>query len=311
MIRHLLNNEIDYERWDDCISRAWNGNIYAYSWYLDIVCEGWSALVAGDYEQVMPLTTGRKYGITYLYQPPFTQQHGVFSISAANQTDDFLEELSQHYRFAEINLNRYNQTNHPRFRVAMKKNYELELVQSWEELRKAYQSNTIRNIRKAEQSRISIVENADPQGIIEIFRNEKGREIKKLEGRHYQMLEKLIYRSVYKNAAYVLGAYDAHNRLCAGVFLLRSHNKIILIFSANNHIARQTGAMHMLIDRIVQKFSGQALTLDFEGSEIPGLARFYSSFGSFETRYPALYFNNLPLHFRFALKAMKMLGFKK
>lgn len=310
MIRYLQNNEIDYKRWDDCIDRAWNGNIYAYSWYLDIVCEGWNALVAGDYEQVMPLTSGKKHGVAYLYQPPFTQQSGVFSTSAANTTDEFLEELSHQYHFAEINLNRFNQAGHPKFRVSMKRNYELELLRSWEELRKGYQSNTIRNIRKAEQSQISIMENADPISIIEMFRNEKGREIKKMGSRQYQMLEKLIYRSIYKNAAQVLGAYDVHNRLCAGVFLLVSHQRIIMIFSANNKIARQTGAMHMLMDRIIQKNAGQALTLDFEGSEIPGLARFYASFGSVETFYPALYYNKLPLHIRFALKAMKLLGLK-
>ncbi len=311
-IRYLQNSEIDYEKWDECISRSFNGNVYAWSWFLDIVCEGWEALVMGDYEQVMPLTSGRKYGINYLYQPPFTQQLGVFSGSSPGilPAGDFLESLRAHFRFAEINLNRHNKINHPSFKVQMKKNYELDLIQPWEELRKNYTENTTRNIRKAGNYGISIVENADPAGIIAMFRREKGKEIKKLGDKQYQMLEKLIYRSSYKNVAMVAGAYDPNNQLCAGAFLVISHQRVVFLFSANNKIARQHGAMHLLVDRIIKKYAGQALTLDFEGSEIPGLARFYASFGSSETLYPSLVYNRLPGIIRFAVRTLQFLGLK-
>jgi hypothetical protein len=63
----------------NAIARSFNGIVYAYSWYLDIVSPGWDALVKDDYKSVMPLTWRKKYGIKYLYQPFFTQQLGVFS----------------------------------------------------------------------------------------------------------------------------------------------------------------------------------------------------------------------------------------
>jgi hypothetical protein len=312
MIRFLQNSEIDYEKWDNCIMHAFNGNMYAWSWYLDIVCEGWDALVLNDYEHVMPVTAGKKYGISYLYQPPFTQQLGVYSAlpSGGNITEDFLEELSRHFRFAEINLNRYNQANHPDFHVQMRRNYELELIRPVEELRKNYASNTTRNIRKAEGEGISIVENVDPQSIINMFRNEKGSELKQMGDKHYMMLDRLMYRASYKKIAFIVGAFDPNNQLCAGAFLLKSHHRIVFLFSANNSVSRQTGAMHLLIDGIIQKYAGQALTLDFEGSEIPGLARFYAGFGSAETFYPSLVYNQLPLHIKAAMQAMKFFGLK-
>lgn len=312
MIKYLLNSEIDYDKWDACISRAFNGNVYAWSWYLDIVCEGWCALVKGDYEQVMPVTAGKKYGISYLYQPPLTQQLGLFSTTRGSvlAADDFLEELSQHYHFAEINLNHYNKISHPAFKLQMRRNYELDLIKPLDELKKNYASNTVRNIRKARKAGISIVDNVDPGSIIAMFRKEKGLELKKLGNKQYKMLEKLIYRSTYKKMTMITGAFDSSNQLCAGAFLLKSHHKLVFLFSANNHTARQSGAMHLLIDNVIQKYAGQPITLDFEGSQIPGLARFYAGFGSAETFYPSLYYNRFPLPLRLAIRMMQLLGMK-
>ncbi|HPK04641.1 MAG TPA: hypothetical protein PK908_01975 [Bacteroidales bacterium] len=312
MIRFLINSEIDYNKWDNCIERSYNGNLYAWSWYLDLVCEGWDAIIAGDYEQVMPVTAGKKYGIKYLYQPPFTQQLGIFSTTPESgySNNDFLEILTHHYRFAEINLNRYNRINNNNFKINFRKNYELDLIKPYEQLQGNYSENTRRNIKKAVKEGINISENSDHRSIIKIFRQEKGREIKKMGERHYKILEKLIYRSLYKNIATVSGAFTHENRLCAGVFIIRSHHRLVLIFSANNSIARNTGAMHLLIDSIIKKYAGQALTLDFEGSEIEGLARFYAGFGSAETRYPALQYNNLPFFVKLIIEAMKRTGLK-
>jgi hypothetical protein len=55
-IRYLKRNEIDTIQWDNCIHNAPNGLIYARSFYLDTMAENWSALVAGDYQYVMPMT---------------------------------------------------------------------------------------------------------------------------------------------------------------------------------------------------------------------------------------------------------------
>ena len=50
---------IDKKHWDDCISKSFNGNVYAWSWYLDIVHPKWEALVENDYERVMALPSLR------------------------------------------------------------------------------------------------------------------------------------------------------------------------------------------------------------------------------------------------------------
>jgi hypothetical protein len=79
MINYLKHTEIDKALWDECIAQSVNRRVYAFSWYLDIVCPGWDALVGDNYMHVFPLTHRRKWGVGYLYQPFFAQQLGLFS----------------------------------------------------------------------------------------------------------------------------------------------------------------------------------------------------------------------------------------
>ena len=75
-IRHLSHKSIDKEKWDQVISAANNGLIYAKSWYLDIVSPNWEALVSDDYNFVFPIPIKRKYKLPYIVQPPLAQQIG-------------------------------------------------------------------------------------------------------------------------------------------------------------------------------------------------------------------------------------------
>nr|MBU9937149.1 hypothetical protein [Ferruginibacter sp.] len=99
-IRYLTYRQIDKPKWDACIDGAYNGLIYAYSFYLDSMAKHWDALVLNDYEAVMPLTWNKKYGIHYLYQPPFTACLGVFGkqLNAAT-VSDFLKSIPPKFRY--------------------------------------------------------------------------------------------------------------------------------------------------------------------------------------------------------------------
>src|ERR1700676_3681504 len=99
-IRYLERNEIDADKWDHCILNAPNGLIYARSFYLDSMAENWSALVEGDYQQVMPLTWNKKFGFRYLYQPYFTKSLGVFGKSSLPfEISSFLNAVPEKFKY--------------------------------------------------------------------------------------------------------------------------------------------------------------------------------------------------------------------
>src|SRR5258708_22965055 len=108
-IRYLPHNEIDKAKWDKCMDEADNGLIYGYSFYLDQMAKHWDALVANDYETIMPLTWNKKSGIHYLYQPAFTAYLGVFGKNLMETlTGNFIQAIPKKLKLIEISLNHGN-----------------------------------------------------------------------------------------------------------------------------------------------------------------------------------------------------------
>lgn len=307
MIKYLKYNEIDKNKWDECIRTSFNGNIYAYSWYLDIVCESWEALVENDYERVFPLTTGRKFGVDYLYQPFFTQQLGVFSknILTKGVVDKFIFSIPEKYKFAEILFNTFNKIDDKEFQVTPQLNHELDLISSYRILSRHYSKNTKRNITKAEKAGLTIVKNVKPDEIIKLFRKNRGKTVKTLKEKNYKVLSRLIYTAIYRGLAQIYGAYTKNNQLCSAVVFIEGNKKAVFIFSGSSSEARENGAMPFLIDAFIKDNSGKHLTLDFDGSNDPNLARFYKGFGSKEVNYYKLQINKLSGFSKYALRVYK------
>lgn len=307
MIKYVIHENIDKKRWDDCIKESFNGLIYGYSWYLDIVAENWNGLIEDDYQAVFPLIAGKKFAISYLYQPKFTQQLGVYSKKHLTQekVDNFIAAIPSHYKFAEFNLNTHNKSTGKNVVLTPNKNHELDLIDTYVNIKKGYSQNTRRNIKKAVEEKVQIDQNIKPDDIINLFRLNKGKNIKQLVEADYRTLGRLVYSSQYKGKAQIMGAYTQFNELCAGAIFLKSHNRAIFLFSATSDLAKQNGAMSLLIDTFIKQNAGKPITLDFEGSNDPNLARFYKSFGSTETMYNQLSFNRLPFITRFAVNMIK------
>jgi hypothetical protein len=295
-IRYIKYKDIDLQRWDHCISQAFNGNIYGYSWYLDSVCEHWDALIEGDYDRVFPLVYRKKYGISYLYQPFLSQQLGLYSRPDLNPgiVDSFLGNIPEHYKLIEIQLNQYNKPSHRDFQVRMRLNLELDLIQSYKDLNVRYSQNLKRNLKQAVREGWIIQNDLKITELIKLFRENRGRDIENLRDDDYRRLTYVCESCIRRGSLITLAANDRQGTLHAGVIFARSHHKVILLFSATDSVARQKGGMPLLIDTVIQQFSGSALTLDFEGSEDENLARFYKSFGATESYYPFIRKDTLP-----------------
>ncbi|MGC8866239.1 MAG: hypothetical protein ACP5O2_11030 [Bacteroidales bacterium] len=308
IIRHLRYDEIDKAKWDWCISMAFNGNVYAYSWYLDIVAYGWEALVQGDYQTVFPLPVRSKWGIAYLYQPKFVQQLGVFSIGRLDEyrVEAFLKAIPGYIRFGRFNLNMHNKVKETRqVKMQLLPNIQLNLLKDMVDLRKAYAENTRRNIQKAHKNGLTISEWIKPEDVVSLFRATKGHEVRAWGERDYRRLTHLMHTLMHRAAGISLGVYTSSNELCAAAFFAISHQRLILLLSAVNEVGRQSGAMHFLIDQAISRKQNDCQILDFEGSRNPNLARFYASFGAETFYYPLVELNRFPQFLKPILKIFK------
>ena len=296
MINYVNHTRIDKRLWDDCISRSLNRRVYAFSWYLDVVCPGWDALIEDDYAGVFPLTFGRKWGISYLYQPYFAQQLGLFSINriTTEMVGCFLRAIPEKFRFVEIQMNDMNHFESPEWYFTRRVNHELEITAGYEALTGGFSQNTRRNIRKSKQVDLLPVTTTSVDQLIGLFRENYGEREGKLKPGHYQILRTLIVYCIDHQKGYIQGVADRNGTLSAAAFFLLDGGHVYFLFAASGKQARENGAMFFLIDHFLAENAGKFGLLDFEGGNDPNLGRFYKGFGAKEVFYPAVCSNRLP-----------------
>jgi hypothetical protein len=309
VITYLNRQQIDNEKWDGCIDRSFNGNLYGHSWFLDIVADDWDALVENDYERVFPLVHRRKLSISFIYQPFFTQQLGLYSTTRLDTgtVSTFLRAIPDQFRHIEMNLNTLNKADEAEFRLIPQLNHELDLIRDYKTIREGYSENLLRNIKKGEKAGLTVSKNIKPDDIIELFRKNRGKQIRHLRDKDYLRLKRLAYTCMYRGIANIQGVYNAQNQLVAGAFFIISNRKAIFLFSGLGEEGRKAGAMPFLIDRYIHSHAGQHLTFDFDGSNDEDLARFYKSFGSKECFYQRLEMNRLPALLTIGAKLYRLL----
>lgn len=301
-IKYLTNGQVDKQKWDACIDQASNGLIYAYSAYLDSMAKNWDALVLGDYEAVMPLTWNKKYGIHYLYQPPFTACLGIFGQQLhAAVVNDFLQAIPVKFKYWDIYLNHGNFFKLAGFALYERMNYVLPLNAPYESLQDNYKDNIKRNIKRSEKLDLIINKNIAVAEVLLLAR-EQSKDFAALapeDFEHFQKLYLLLYK---KEKATTYGVYTKEGQLIAAAVFFFSHNRAYYILVGNHPNGKTLGASHALINAFIKDHAGQNLLLDFEGSDISSLARFYSSFGSKEEKYSAIKLNRLPAPFKWFKK---------
>ncbi|MEI8059704.1 MAG: hypothetical protein WCG67_06055 [Ferruginibacter sp.] len=292
-IQYISYRDIDKIKWDACIDASANGLIYSYSFYLDTMSKHWDALVLNDYEVVMPLTWNKKFGIYYLYQPPFTASLGIFGNSiSAEIINAFLKAIPKKFSYWDIYLNHGNYFQLADFNLYQRMNYILPLNNSYENIYNGYRKNIQRNIKKCEQLQCIIKKEVLVEDVIALS-NEHSRSFSKLGIDDFERVKK-IYTLLYQTKkAITYGVYQNKKLLASAAFFF-SHGRAYYILIGNHPDGKTIGASHALIDAFIKDHANQNLILDFEGSDITNLAFFYSSFGALEEKYTGIILNRLP-----------------
>ena len=301
-IQLLKRKEIEDSKWNNCISNAGNGLIYGYSYYLDAMVKHWDALVLGDYDTVMPLTRNKKYGIHYLYQPPFTASLGVFGNNISPPLlNDFLLAIPKKFRYWDISLNHGNFFQLSGFNLYERINYTLSLKDNYDSIAECFRDNIKRNVKKSEQLKDSIQKDINVEAVI-VLAKEQLQHFTNLSDSDFEQFKKLFGILYDKEMATSYGIRTSSGQLIASAAFFFSHQRAYYILVGNHPNGKTSGASHALINTFIKDHAGQNVLLDFEGSDIRNLAFFYSSFGATEEKYAAIKLNRLPLYLRWLKK---------
>ena len=80
-----------------------------------------------------------------------------------------IEKATESFKYLEFNLNYQNKIEYLSGNLRKRKNFELSLNDSFENLFKNYHSNTKRNIKKSEKENLTLRTGNSPTQIIQTF----------------------------------------------------------------------------------------------------------------------------------------------
>ena len=290
-IRYLERRDIDKSKWDACIRKAPNQNIYGYAAYLDTMAVNWDALIINNYEAVLPLPWKKKFGICYLYTPRFTSPLAVYGqIPSSIEMKHILNQVPRKFRLWDLNLS--NDLSAFSASAVKRKNHLLHLLPSYDTLRKNYRASYRNLLNQAEEAGQQVSKEISIETIIKLT-----AEKNIIEGTNaddYSRFHSLYKHLEKKGEAVCYGNFSPEKNLLAAAVFFIAQNRIYYMLAWNNEEGRQKGASHQLIDAVIKENAGKDIWLDFEGSDIPGIAFFFEGFGAQPEYYYYLRENRLP-----------------
>lgn len=309
MIHYLRHNQIDKQKWDDCVAASETGVLCVLSWYLDIVSPGWHALVeeqADQYITIMPLTGNSKMGFRRLGSPHFCQQLGIVSTElpvSGQVVQKFLSEAVQRFRF--VHNYKFVTENTPgltqlagQFQLQQRQTRYLALNKPYTDLYGGYNRDRKMNLKRAQKAGLAMEESTDIEPMLDFF---KAHVAHKVVGGvaepTYQMLRDL-FTQMQKRGFGKLFYTSINGKLNAGCLFAHYNGKISYTFNAADETGRVTNGRTLMLDEVIRQHANSANIFDFESPAIEQIDQFYASFGATQVQYYALHHNNLPLPIR-------------
>ena len=307
----LSRADIDDERWNTFITNAGQSVVYGYSWYLDVVCEDWQALIwpsPDNYQIVIPLPLKRKWGMVVLQQPLFCQYLGFFSVKEITpvQRDVFLDKLSS--SFAYISAYSFNPGNTAMLNSALLQSFQftcrenqthwLSLAEPMPQIQASYSSDRKLNLKRAEKYDWFVEERRDIIPLIRLFKRHHAAQMQGgVRPEAYRTLAVLFEVLSAKHAATIYYA-SRNNEVHAGAMFVQAGKTGVYLFNAADQTGRCGNARTFLLNKFFQAQAGKLQNFDFETPEKLSVSSFYKSFGAAGITYFAIRKNELYFPFK-------------
>jgi hypothetical protein len=298
-IKYVKRSQIDSVRWNKCISEATNPKIYAFSWYLDCMVEHWDALILGDYEAIMPLPWKSKFGLRYIYHPPFIQQLGLFSSKIDIDIFDFIAAIPKYFVKVDYFFScKVFDEQYEKYTVR-KKNFILDLNEPYANIERSYRVDLKRNLKSAEKNGCTIAKlgiESIPL-VIKIYREAYGKHYGHFTNEIFERFEDLMLKSFENKMGSIYVVNLPSQNIGAICFTINDLHRIYYLMGAPSVEGKNNKAVPFLINEIIEENAEKKLLFDFEGSEIRSVASFYEKF-------------NPDTEYYYHLKNYNILGFK-
>jgi len=283
MIKIVHRNQIDSGVWDNFIERSLQRNIYALSWYLDLMPKRWGAVIEFDkslnYVTVLPFQLKSVYGIDIVDQEPATKELGFYSLTE-DVSEELLTMLKNKFRYiSRYNFNAKNDLGYLSG-LESRTTYHLNLNCTYDTLFTNYKSMRKRTLKKAKERIQHIIEADDMESLIDIFKQNVAHKIYGLRNYQYELLKKIYHETKRREMSFILHVTSETGKVISAGLFIKSFDRLIYFFGASTPEGRENCSQILLLDHVINKFSSSPMQFDFEGGSIVGIDEFYSSFGA-------------------------------
>jgi hypothetical protein len=280
-VRLLTSKHLDFQQWDNTVRRA----PYGLSWWLDAVTRGqWYGLILDDYRVVMPLPVSRTLGpLKLINGAPFTQHQGPFGDYDDEDVTIMINAIPSYWYVRKLGL--YpppsGLTGIRKVKLTPRTNHELSLQPDYEKLVRGYRGNLRLKLRDFPATEL---QNLPLTNFLEFYRKHVGSKFK-LEKADFKTLQRLTTSILSHEAGNCYHLTDKKGETIAAVCLVHHGNRIFNLLAASSPQGFELHGMARLLDGIIRTYAGTDTVLDFEGSDLPGIALFFRGFGAKPVRY--------------------------
>lgn len=279
-LSYLRGKDIDRQRWDAAVATDTTCLPYGCSWWLEAATNGrWDGIILDDYRVVLPLPRRRSLGrFTQVQRADFTQQGGPFGRLLPGDTECMLSGIPKSVlRFSLPLREQLNLASPPAGRKAFSRNnLVLPLTTTMADVRAGYSRSIRRQLKSDGGGKLSP---ASIESVIAQYRLTAGPKAG-LKEKHYRSIHRIASACLFHGAGYCYRYDDPEHGLLAAGFFPVYRGRIINLFAASTETGYQQGGMPRLLDAILDRHFDDAQLLDFEGSDNPGIAAFFKSFGA-------------------------------
>ena len=293
-IEIIHSTKLDKNKWDACIRADRDGLVYSLSWFLDHMADEWHGLIVGDYQAVMALPVKSKFGFRIVGMPAFAQRLGLIGNYSDGNVKQVLEEILKFCRAVQ-----YASSDITLFTGAEMKrrtNFVLGLGSTYESILDSYTAQCRKNLSKSLNRGCANADDVSIDDVFHLYREAYGAKASYSDDQ-FNKLKKLLREAVDRKACHLAGVRDAAGTLVYAGALLDDGKRLYYILGAPTEQGRDMRATYFFIDNMFRRFAGSGKLFDFEGSDLPDVAKFYKSFSPETEYYYQFYVNNYPFPF--------------
>lgn len=293
-MRFVSSHELNQNKWNSLVRKA-GGNFFSLSFFLEATAKSWGAYVDEAYTKGFAVCYNRVFGVRMLYPPIFGRTVDFLNLSEKERESAF-KQVQRDFRVGILQSEQ--QIGKGPFKT---KNYQLHDPGN--------KRNALagRMIRKAEKGGL-IIQPCDFRLILPFIRSELGEKVKELSPQNLSRLEKLLSALEQENSLLSYGIFNAEKQLSGGQFFALNGDRMNYILGSAVKSVREAGGMYLCMSEAIRESLEQGKTLDFGGSNIPSIRRFYIGLGGTDRQYYAYSWDRAPFLFRLIRKIKKKFG---